>query len=65
MGAYGYEPVPTLDPMASGSYSGSEPAVVMETTATNGAAARRMMSNVSLHAGIVKASHAITVSMMM
>ena len=65
VGAHGYEPVSTLDPMAAESYFGSQPAVVMETAATNGTVARRMVSSVSQHAGIVKISYTRIVSMMM
>ena len=65
VGAHGYEPVPTLDPWQMRRYSGSQLAVVMQTAATNGAAARRMVSSVSHHAGVVKASYARTLSMMM
>ena len=46
------------------SYSGSQPVVVMETAATNGAAAKRVGSSVSQHALIVKTSYARNFSMM-
>ena len=64
VGIRGYEPVPTLDPMA--------PEELLHFTSCNckgdcsnhGAAARRMMSSVSQHAEIAKALHARIVLMM-
>ena len=63
LGVHGYEPVPTLDPMA--------PDELLRFTSCNCngdcsvEVAKRMVSSVSQHAEIVKASHARIVSMMM
>ena len=59
VGVHGYEPVPTLDPMA-----GSQAVIVMEIAAHNGAVARRTASSVSQHAEFAKALHAKIASMM-
>ena len=54
----GYEPVPTVDPMAPEELLRfTRPAIVLEIAATGGATARRMVSSVSQHAEVVKALH--------
>ena len=55
LGARGYEPIPTVGPMAPDELLGSRAAIVMEIAATGGAAARRMVSSASQHAEVVEA----------